>query len=284
MTLPVLPMVMPSDLAGRQNGRLPSTMLVSAGIPGRDWVMHPLAARAMKAMVAAATAAGIQVRATGTYRSFDRQLSLFVSRYEPCSYTTYLATPSTRRKQWPEAGHYGYSSQWWRKRLINGSYPATAAVPGRSNHGWALAVDFAQELDGDPDVESVSSAFVSWLVGNAHRFGYSAELQSEPWHWRYIAGDAVPQAVLDFERGKTDPAVPAPVVRLGSTGPNVVDLQNHLKFWNLYPYAVDGSAGPRTVEAIQKLQTNLKVSPVDGVYGSQTAAAYKAWLISLAAG
>jgi LAS superfamily LD-carboxypeptidase LdcB len=64
-----------------------------------------------------------------------------------------------------------------------------AAAPGTSNHGWGLAVDFAEELDGDTQPESVSAKFVKWLIRNAATYGFSAEVQSEPWHWRYVAGD-----------------------------------------------------------------------------------------------
>jgi LAS superfamily LD-carboxypeptidase LdcB len=74
-----------------------------------------------------------------------------------------------------------------------------AATPGTSNHGLGLAIDFAEERDGRPPVESVSDRFVRWLIKNAATYGFSAELQSEPWHWRYVAGDQIPRAVLDFE-------------------------------------------------------------------------------------
>jgi LAS superfamily LD-carboxypeptidase LdcB len=75
-----------------------------------------------------------------------------------------------------------------------------AARPGTSNHGLGLAVDFAEERNGKPGVESVSPAFVKWLDKNANRFGFFREFSSgaEPWHWRYVAGDAIPPDVLSF--------------------------------------------------------------------------------------
>jgi hypothetical protein len=36
-------------------------------------------------------------------------------------------------------------------------------------------------------------------VDHAGEFGWSWELQSEPWHLRYVAGDEVPAAVIEFE-------------------------------------------------------------------------------------
>jgi LAS superfamily LD-carboxypeptidase LdcB len=58
-----------------------------------------------------------------------------------------------------------------------------AAVPGTSNHGWGLACD----------VWNVGqNGRLEWLLDNAKRFGFSWEVQSEPWHIRYVLGDDLP--------------------------------------------------------------------------------------------
>jgi LAS superfamily LD-carboxypeptidase LdcB len=64
--------------------------------------------------------------------------------------------------------------------------PALAAVPGTSNHGWALAVDLCGgiHIAGTPQW--------TWMTANAGRFGFvqpdwarpGAE-KPEPWHWEY---------------------------------------------------------------------------------------------------
>lgn len=166
---------------------MPSSLLVQCGIG--KFTMVPPAARAMKALVAAATAAGVQVRSTGTYRSYEAQVALFTARYSKTE------IPGRPTKKWNGVTY------WQRPRT------AMAAVPGTSNHGLGLAIDFAEERDGKPPVESVSDRFVRWLVKNAATYGYSAELQSEPWHWRYVAGDKIPQAVLDYEAQQDKPTV-----------------------------------------------------------------------------
>lgn len=204
-------MRLPADLRTAANGRLAPHLLVPAHIPGGNWLLHPLAARSMRAMVAAMTAAGFQVRATGTYRTHAAQVNLLTSRYRPVSAAVYHTTPRSRRRLWRDAPAHGFSSIHWVKiPAANGSYPATAATPGESNHGLALAVDFAEERDGDPGVEAISAAMTAWLVANAATYGWSAELQSEPWHWRYVAADAVPAAVISFEVGLQAPP-PAPI-------------------------------------------------------------------------
>lgn len=297
MKLPVLPMRMPSDLAGVTNGKLPNEMLVPASIPGNNWKLHPTAARACRALVAAMTAEGIQVRATGTYRSYTSQVNLFISRYEPVSYARYVTTRSSRRKVWKEAVQSGYSSIYWVMKQIDGKWPAMAAAPGTSNHGWALAVDFAEELDSDPQAESISPRAVAWLVNNAHIYGWSAEAQSEAWHWRYVAGDAIPSAVTTFEIGLQavpPPPPPAPPVdweaiaqgiaraktytlRLGAGGAGkpvgevdaVKWLQIGLTNSLYYTDAVDGSFGKKTDAAVRRFQTDRKLL-VDGVVGPKT--------------
>ncbi|MGY1637938.1 NlpC/P60 family protein [Geodermatophilus sp. SYSU D00742] len=64
--------------------------------------------------------------------------------------------------------------------------PALAAVPGTSNHGWALAVD----LCGGINVAGTPQN--SWMAENAGRFGFVQPdwarpdgEKPEPWHWEY---------------------------------------------------------------------------------------------------
>lgn len=181
LVLPIAKLVKPACLRGQENGKLKRGLMRKCGIGG--FLLVEPAARACRAMVAAATAAGFDVQATGTYRSYERQEQLFLQRYT----TDKLPGRPTRR--WNGV-------TYWQKPGT-----AAAAVPGTSNHGWGLAVDFAEERNGKPGVDSVSEKFVRWLIRNAHKYGFSAELQSETWHWRYVAGDKIPQAVLDYEAG-----------------------------------------------------------------------------------
>ncbi len=64
--------------------------------------------------------------------------------------------------------------------------PGLAAVPGTSNHGWALAVDLCG------GIESPTSAEHQWMNANAGKFGWThpdwAEPDGgrpEPWHWEF---------------------------------------------------------------------------------------------------
>jgi hypothetical protein len=265
-------MIYPSSLKGVENGKLPSTMLDGIGVPGA--LMEKTAARAFRAMLAEMRALGFNPRQVGHYRTYQQQVNLFVSRYQPVDAGTFTNTPTSRRKTWNEAPSLGYSSQYWVKKLVNGSYPATAAVPGRSNHGVGLALDLAEEYDTDSTPDSIRTQWVQWLVANARRYGICAELQSEPWHWRYYAGDNIPQAVLDYENG---PNVVSPVtetqflvflypgtpVKLGSKGDSVKLVQA------VVGATPDGDFGSVTERRVKDWQSKNGLT-ADGVVGSAT--------------
>lgn len=260
MSLPKLPMSHPSTLHGQTNGNLPPHLLKQIGVGSA--LMEITAARSFMAMFAEARAVGFSIKHVGHYRSFKEQLNLFVARYEPVGYATYIATPSSRRKKWDEASRYGYGSVYWVKRLINGGYPATAATPGASNHGWGLALDIAEEYDSDSAPDPIRQVFVNWLVANAHRFGISAELDSEPWHWRYVAGDNIPQATLQFEKNS------GAVVETQQPEPQPVSLKFE------YPGA-PLQVGSKGV-AVQLVQAVVGATQ-DGYFGSVTHSRVMSW-------
>ena len=185
MSRPVRPVVLPAVCQKYPNGLIPQDEMVQVDPSlGRfGWLVAP-AARAQRAMVAAAAAAGFTLRATGYYRSLADQEALFRSRYTP-----HLVPPGKR-----------WRLRFWRKN----PGVASAATPGTSNHGLGLAGDFAEETDGDPGAEGLTGALLDWLEANVVSFGYSWEPGidvSEPWHLRYFAGDVIPARVLAFEAG-----------------------------------------------------------------------------------
>lgn len=258
-TLPIKTMVFPSTLKGVENGKLPPHLLTKIGVGSAQ--CEKTAARSFIAMFAEAKRTiGVDVRHVGHYRTFQEQLNLFLSRYEPTNIATYSVTPSAHRKKWDAAKEYGHSTVYWRKKKNpNGSYPATAASPGASNHGWGLAIDIAEEYDGDPQPDPIRDRFVEWLVGNAHRYGISAELQSEPWHWRYVAGDNIPLATRQYESG-------AGFTPIADPGPGLVFA---------YPGEPVGRGSAHTV-AVKLVQVVVGAKP-DGDFGAVTERRVKAW-------
>jgi peptidoglycan hydrolase-like protein with peptidoglycan-binding domain len=279
ITLPITSMTLPSTLRGVQNGKLPDSLLIRIGVGTAR--MERTAARAFVAMFAEARATlGVVIKHVGDYRSYDAQKNLFISRYQPVSMSEYNNTPSSRRKVWNGATAEGFNSIYWVKKLINGRYPATAATPGSSNHGWGLALDIAEEYDSDTAPDPIRQVFVQWLVNNAKKYGVSAELQSEPWHWRYVAGDNIPAAVRQFEAaGGTIPtsttstvttsgpsltfAYPGTPIKLGSKGDAVKLVQA------VVGATPDGDFGLVTERRVKEWQSKNSLL-ADGIVGSVT--------------
>jgi D-alanyl-D-alanine carboxypeptidase len=188
MPLPFHSISRPAVLAGQNNGELPATLL--SDVPGQRGgptvrLARP-ADRAWTALCAAALTAGHTLQATGrtdSYRPLEAQEDLFRERY--------TTTPLADRP----------SKIWKGQRWYQRPNTAEAAVPGTSNHGWALAVDTTNSESATDDLDTETLA---WLVANEEQFGFSHELQSEVWHIHYFAGDAIPAKVLAHEQGEDD--------------------------------------------------------------------------------
>lgn len=193
---PIKPVRLPADLKGQKNGELDKSILkkISGGM------LHHRAARAWNALVEAAKKDGITLKPTSiadAYRPLSVQERAFFSRY------TTTARPGVTPRI--------YKGKKWYLKPGN----AAAAVPGTSNHGWGLAVDVA----------SIDQKKIEWLLKHADRYGFSWELQSEPWHLRYYAGDKIPLAVRRASAEKTEATgtpVPAPTAPVKKTAKKTV--------------------------------------------------------------
>ena len=94
-----------------------------------------------------------------------------------------------------EAMNRAFRADHGRSLAINNSY--RPGFQGRSFHGWGLAVDFASPGGG---IQSAGDVQHTWLVANAHRFGFylpfwagPSGANPEPWHWEfgsYYSGNA----------------------------------------------------------------------------------------------
>lgn len=193
MAIVFKPVKMPGNLAGQSNGKLGPCHLRPVFFPGvgnRD--LHPLAADAFECMAVACLADTKQKLTTvGAYRSYARQEAVFLERYTP----TYnpLINVTTSKRTWN-------GKTWYLRRKM-----APVAVPGTSNHGWGIANDVAIYSGGKIIGITAIASVWSWVQANAESFGLSWEGARpgqpgwEPWHLRYVAGDAVPQRIQDMK-------------------------------------------------------------------------------------
>lgn len=75
------------------------------------------------------------------------------------------------------------------QRRLAATRGGLAATPGKSNHGWGLAIDLCS-------AEISSSTVMSWLSANGPTFGWTnpdwaqrgGSGPYEPWHWEYLPG------------------------------------------------------------------------------------------------
>lgn len=174
VSYPKSPVKLPSDLKNVTAGKLPDKLLREIEGKGK---LHHLAADAYEAMDAAANVDGIDLSPTSradTYRSLETQEYGFYQRY----------TDKPKPKMMKQKPRVYKGKLWYLKKGF-----APMAVPGTSNHNWGIAIDIA----------NASGKRLEWLIKNEHKFGFSHELDSEPWHIRYVAGDDVPQLVKEWK-------------------------------------------------------------------------------------
>ena len=187
MRLPIAKLVMPKDLKGCQNGKLPATLLRRIAPSGR---MHHHAAISWAILRELAAKEGLDLVHVGDYRPYEQQLSLFKSRMKPF--------PNAKK---PTQVVRTFNKEKW--YLHNG---APVATPGTSNHGWGLAIDAAVKTKGKKGgVVSITTkpkiakrSGLQFLLAEAPSLGWSWELQSEPWHIRYVAGDKTPARLKEL--------------------------------------------------------------------------------------
>lgn len=178
--LPIVKVKLCSHLKNVKPGELTPDLLKNI----EKGKLHHCAADAYEAMDEAANAEGIDLSPTSTadtYRSLEMQEYGFFQRY--------TTTPKpAQMKQKPKI----YKGKAW--YLKKGMAPL--AVPGTSNHNLGIAVDIAE----------ATGRRLDWMLANAHKYGFSWELQVEPWHIRYVAGDDIPEAVKLWKESKVTEA------------------------------------------------------------------------------
>ena len=263
---------LPVALKGIEPGKLHPSLL--RDIPGGGKLFY-LAADAWMAMVEAAKADGVELKPTSSgdlYRSYESQKAGFLQRYS----LEDTGTGSTKTFE---------GKTWYLKKGM-----AMLATPGKSQHNLGLAVDIANASD---------KKRINWLIANVEKFGWSWEVvPSEPWHIRYVCGDAVPQAVKDYVARNPKPggpfgsvadqkaaaeaktAIPTPNKVAAASKPNIVKdnkgtaVKQAQTLLAKHGFACkpDGDFGPKTQDLVKQFQKSRGL-PVTGDVDQDTWAA-----------
>ena len=148
-----------------KNGQLPPDKLVAIAnqakykgdirSDGGQIRLYPRAATALNKLLAAATAGKVDLKINSAYRTVPDQKKTFQSN----------CTNSADSMQ----------------RCIPKPGEGPAAIPGTSNHGFGLAVDFA---NSGKKRMNTSMPEYAWLAFNAAQYGFK-RIASEAWHWEY---------------------------------------------------------------------------------------------------
>lgn len=240
----IVPVKMPKDLDGVEPGKLPASLL--RAVPGGG-KMHHIASYAWEAMVDRAKKQGVELKPTSsgdTYREYELQKRGFLQRYqlEP------IPGQSTKTFE---------GKTWYLKKGM-----AMLATPGKSQHNLGLAVDVANASEPKR---------LNWLIANVKDFGFSWEVvPSEPWHLRYVCGDNVPAAVLEFAGGSipnvsVSPAGNAKAPKNAGSD-DIKKLQEALKSKGFFKGEITGEAGKETDDAVKafKVANKLKEDAIVG--------------------
>ena len=168
---------MPANLAHVVPGELPIGMLADVKPYGKLLLQ---AADAYMALRDAAFAAGVKTfkptSSADTYRSTATQTAGFLARYQ----TAPIAGASTRT--WKGVTYY----------LKPGNAPM--AAPGTSRHNLGLAVDISEASDPQR---------MQFMLEQIQNYGFTWEVESEPWHIFYYVGDKQPALVQQWKQAKS---------------------------------------------------------------------------------
>jgi LAS superfamily LD-carboxypeptidase LdcB len=182
MEYPYIKLVMPPSLAKVPNGKMDAALLAKVKCGGQMWTT---AAKSFNALYDAALAAGIELKNIGDYRPLEPALKLFLDRY---------SKEDKGRK--PQVTRTYEGVTWYLKPGM-----APCSTPGKSNHGWGLAIDLGVEIKGKIESLSAHPKMLKWMCTNGPKYGFylqgsdpkSAEF--EAWHWQYAIADKVPPAL-----------------------------------------------------------------------------------------
>ena len=209
-THPVAPMVLPKEVEKVGNGKLTPAMLKKVKCGGQMWTK---AADAFNLMYDDALAAGHKLRNVGDFRPFADQMAMFKDRYDD--------KPTGRK---PEITRDYDGKKWY---LKPGKAPSSS--PGKSNHGFGLAIDLGVDNKGQLASIGGTKAY-DWMCDNAPNYGFYLQgaptkngqpnPEYEAWHWQYCVGDKTPDLVAQRLSGAAPaPAAPAATAAAAPAAP-----------------------------------------------------------------
>ena len=169
-------LIVPAQLQAYTNGKIPEDQLGRLSCGGTAWKGGKCggAVFSFNLMYDHARRDGINLVAVSEgYRSYDRQLALFMDRYQ--------LSPSGRV---PEVTRTWNGATWYLKQ---GKSPS--ASPGSSPHGWALAQDVNVQIPGVYDWLCKHAYKYGWYLQGPKEYNGKPNPEFEAWHWQLSEAD-----------------------------------------------------------------------------------------------
>jgi D-alanyl-D-alanine carboxypeptidase len=120
------------------------------------------AAEAWNRMADLARLDGVDLRINSAWRSIEDQRTL-------------MARWASRFDAWSKL-----------EASSRGQRPPKPALPGWSRHQSGVAVDIQRSHDAPDGGGQMVGLTDRWLAANARRFGFSATVPGEPWHFEWV--------------------------------------------------------------------------------------------------
>ena len=166
---PYKKLVVPAELSKLTNGKIPADQLGRLSCGGTAWKGGACggAVFSFNLMYDHAKREGIELKAVSEgFRSYDRQLALFLDRYQT------IPNGSQVTRKWNNATWY----------LKAGKSPS--ASPGTSPHGWALAQDLNVQIHGVYDWLCKNAPTYGWYLQGPPSYFGKKNPEYEAWHWQ----------------------------------------------------------------------------------------------------
>ena len=166
-----------------------TTLPAELTLYGKEIKLEKNAAKAAEALVLELRARGFEdIAVTSGYRDYP---------YQQVLYNTYLGKEMEKHPDW--------TVEQCRAEVLTYS-----ALPGESEHQTGLCLDLISTENVVLDETFAEHPSYSWLVENAHRFGFILRYPEgkedvtgysyEPWHYRFVG---VKAATAIYEKGLT---------------------------------------------------------------------------------
>lgn len=164
-------------------------------------------AKAVIALLRAALEAGVPLRITSGYRPQFGPNTTVKSKNNVNIKLTTQETLRRDRSRWSAAERSKFpNDDAFVLTARSSAFNPQTAPPGKSLHGDGIAVDFGIGSRKTTSFGTLNGAAYSWLIRNAHKYGFIRTVSTEEWHFEFRPGQATGGPYAGIAGALKDPA------------------------------------------------------------------------------